>query len=73
VKLTIEIDVHDSWNDDCRMDQILKQATESAEGAISRGLAIDGRGAHGNTSPTFARIIGEPQVEIILVTKEAKR
>lgn len=57
VRLKIEITVGDTWGADCALPQIWKQATESAVDAVRRGM------------PHGVRLIGEPEVDAILVSE----
>lgn len=52
VQVTVEIEASGSWGSDCSMDQIIRQASESAVGQIRNAL-------HKH------RIIGEPAVTTI--------
>lgn len=63
VTLTVEIAVTDTWGEDCKLDQVYRQAAQSAVGEVRNGLAraLDcGR----------ARIIGEVKAVAILADKE---
>lgn len=65
VTLTIEIDVADSWGDDCTTGQVERQARESAVAAVRRGLVINNLKC-GDDVKTYARVIGEPLVDMII-------
>ena len=55
VTLTIEVSVSDTWGDDCKLDQVYRQASASAIGMLQREL------------PTARfRIIGEPKVDTVI-------
>lgn len=61
VTLTVEISVDDTWGNDCRVDQIQRQAAESALGILRRM-----KEPH-RMSPF--KIIGDPKVTMILVDR----
>jgi hypothetical protein len=58
VELTLEISITDNWTDDATVEQIHKQAIESAKQKLNEVL----RGA--------VRIIDNPKVTMILVDKK---
>lgn len=66
VRLQVEVRVHDAWGFDCKLEQVEKQARESAVGALMRGVSINHM-RHWRGSDVAARIIGEPQVQAVLV------
>lgn len=74
VRVTLEIDVPDSWNEDVKPAQVLQQATESAMGAISRGVTIGGRpGSDGDPKTRgWASVVGTPEVTAIFVPLATK-
>ena len=43
VKLTLEILLDDTWGHDCKIEQVVKQANDGAQGAIRR-LCEESRG-----------------------------
>lgn len=55
VKVVLEISVSDSWGEDCKVDQIRKQATESALRVL------------GNLQTSIVRIVGTPEVTAVLI------
>ena len=57
VKLVIQFDLTDVWNANCPVEQIFKQAIDSATGLIRNKL------------PPHIMIIGEPEVTAILLNK----
>jgi hypothetical protein len=57
VKLTIQFDLPDHWNTDCQVDQIFKQAVDSATGFIRNKL------------PPYIKVVDIPQVTAILLNK----
>lgn len=63
VSLTIEISVGDSWGEDCKMDQVYRQAADSAIGRLQR-IVSDAKVVHGGI-----RVIGEPKVTAILTER----
>jgi hypothetical protein len=62
VSVTIEVDLGDAWGPDCSVEQIFKQAKESARNQIDRATRNGGL-------PGW-RIVGEPKVTAILFEKE---
>lgn len=64
VQITVELFVGDAWGEDCSFAQIKKQAIESAEGALMRGLVLNCLQS-GRDSKTDATIISEPTVTAI--------
>lgn len=60
VKVTLEVEVRSSWGNECKLEQIEKQATEDALGALRNGLR-----------DRFT-IIGAPEVICILVPTKGK-
>lgn len=67
VRVTLEIDVPGSWGTDCRGDQILKQATDAAMGAIARGVTVGSRqGEDRSDQRGWASVVGAPEVVAII-------
>lgn len=64
VTLTVEIRVDDTWGADCQVEQIHRQATESALGILERMRKPD-------RMRPFT-IIGEPKVTAILVDRASQ-
>ena len=73
VRVTLEIEVSDSWGPDCSMGQVESQATSAALGAIARGVTIGGRPGSDTDPKTrgWATVIGTPEV-IAIVTPTKK-
>ncbi len=69
VQVTLEIDVSDHWGPDCALDQVFKQASDSAIG-ILRGVFNLGDGlvsglAKGHVPVEYqhrVRLVGDPDV-----------
>lgn len=55
VKVVLEVSVSDSWGEDCKVDQIRRQATESAMRII------------GNLQTQLVKIVGTPEVTAVLI------
>lgn len=55
VKLTLDVEVTDTWGPHTTLNEVTKQATESAICAIRKGIA------HRFT------VVGEPQVSCVIV------
>ncbi len=76
VKLTVEIVVGDAWGPDVKAEQIRKQAIESAEQALRRGLVVRGlinRGpGDANAERAPAHIVGEPVVTAVIADLEGE-
>lgn len=60
VTVLVEIEVPDTWGEDCPMSQVHRQATESAYGMVDRLRRHP-------VEPSSYRIVGNPKVEMILV------
>jgi hypothetical protein len=67
VQVTLEFLVTDTWGDDCKVDQVYKQAAESAIGQLRRGCLVSVASALARDGE--ARVIGDPKVTAILVNK----
>lgn len=61
VTVTLEIDVLDSWGNDCTVEQIQKQARDSAIG-VCRGKTYELYEYFRNNR---ARVIGDPKVQAV--------
>jgi hypothetical protein len=67
VTVTLEIVVGDHWNDDVKGDQVRKQATESALGAIRRGMTLNMTPGNDKTDERgWATVVGVPKVVAVL-------
>jgi len=66
VTVTVEIDTGGSWGADCTVEQVQKQAADSARAALMKGLVLD-LNSMGKDTKTTARIVGEPKILAILV------
>jgi hypothetical protein len=64
VRITIEIGPDDTWGSDCTVEQIMKQAKESALGRLDKLM-------HGtlprDRHPQEFRIVAAPEVTAVLV------
>jgi hypothetical protein len=66
VTVTLEIVVGDSWNADVTADQVRRQAIESAQGAIRKGMTVNMvPGADKGDDRGWATVVGEPKVVAI--------
>jgi hypothetical protein len=65
VQLTLEIKVGDSWGGDCAMDQVYKQARDSAVGMINEALRA-GKPA----LQTRIKIVGTPSISAVVVERK---
>lgn len=63
VTLTIEISNVGSWGPECQMDQVYRQAAESAIGRVRNAFAKDARGV---------RVVGTPVVQAITTDMELR-
>lgn len=75
VQLTIDILVADSWGPECTVDQVQRQATESAIGALRRGLVIEGMHNPNGVDPflkSVALIVDDPKVTLVATELERK-
>lgn len=70
VQITLDIPVTDVWGDDCKVDQIHKQAAESAIQELRLGVSIHALQAGGRRPNVEATIVGEPRVTIVLVEED---
>lgn len=67
VTVTLEIVVGDHWDDKVMVDQVRRQATESALGAIRRGMTVNMTpGSDSSAERGWATVVGEPKVVAIL-------
>lgn len=64
VQLTLEIKVGDGWGGDCDMDQVYKQARDSAVGMINEALR-----AGKESLQTRIKIVGTPLVSAVVVER----
>lgn len=60
VTLTVEVRANGSWGSDCKIDQVEKQAAESAIGYLLRQCARDQR----------VKIVGAPMVTTVMTRSE---
>jgi hypothetical protein len=65
VRFLVEMDLPDTWGEDCTAGQVVKQAIQSVENRVRiaenpqpHQRPLDG-----------ARIIGRPQVDVVIITK----
>lgn len=66
VQLTLEINVGDSWGGDCAMDQVYKQARDSAVGMINEAL-----GASKERLQNRIKIVGTPSISAVVVERKS--
>lgn len=59
VQVTLDVELPDTWGPDCRVDQIQKQAAESARQRLSNEL-----------KHTKCAVVGDPKVTAILVEED---
>lgn len=70
VRVTVEIEIPGgAWGSDCTIDQVYKQAKETAIGTLRQGLIIDGL-RQGNMAEARAMLIGDPYVTAVLADKQ---
>ena len=69
VRMTLEVEVPDTWGPECTLDQVERQATAAAIGAIARGVTIGGRPGSDTDPKTrgWASVVGQPEVTAIVV------
>lgn len=65
VRVILELDVSDCWNPDVKLDQVYRQASESAIRDLRKGLVIDN-----SSKVDYVRLCGEPKVEVIIISSE---
>lgn len=65
VQLTLEIKVGDGWGGDCALDQVYKQARESAVGMINEALR-----AGKPTLQDRIKIVGTPSIAAVVVERK---
>lgn len=63
VTITLEISNVGSWGPGCEIDQVYRQAIESAVGRLNRAFKDDIRGI---------RIVGQPSVDAITTSMDKK-
>lgn len=66
VKVTIEVELDGSWDDGWLVGRVHEEMRERAVGAVRRGLVIRSM-TTGVDQKTPARIVGEPEVTLILL------
>jgi hypothetical protein len=66
VTVTVEIDTGGSWDSNCTVEQIHRQAAIAARAALMKGLVID-LTTIGQDNKTTARLVGDPKVLAIFV------
>ena len=64
VTLTVEVDIKSTWGDDCKLDQIYKQAAEEAVNSLTQHIYRSG-GFGGRI-----KVVGEPNVMCVLTTQK---
>lgn len=62
VSVLLEVSLSDTWGSDCQLDQVYKQAKDSAMNMIHRKMTGGGQ--------RDIRIIGDPKVTAILTQME---
>lgn len=65
VTLTIEIVVPDVWGGDCSLDQVQRQASDSAIGVLRRAMPKE----FNQYNTGSVRLIGNPEVASVLVKR----
>ena len=58
VRVLLEVSLSDTWGGDCRLDQVYKQAGNTARNIVSQAIT---------NSMKDIRIIGEPEATAIIV------
>lgn len=72
VRLTVDIMIPQGWEPRCDLEQVFKQARESAIDELRRGLVIEGlANAVPTKAATIGTVVGEPVVTAVVVS-EAK-
>jgi hypothetical protein len=66
VLVTLEIDLDGTWGQDCKTEQVYKQAGDEVRGKISSWRTSQ----YDKTPTVHARIIGEPKITAILQERE---
>jgi hypothetical protein len=64
VTLTVEVDIKSTWGDDCKLDQIYKQAAEEAVSSLTQHIYRAG-GFGGRI-----KVVGEPNVMCVITTQK---
>lgn len=67
VRGILELDVSDSWTPDVKLDQVYRQASESAIRDLRKVLTIT---TSESSKVACVRLCGEPKVEVILISSE---
>ena len=60
VKIQIEVSLHDTWGEDCKIEQDFNQANNAAISRVSKLLLQD----------TNIRIVGDARVDTIIVSSD---
>lgn len=74
VQMTVEFTISDTWEEDCKIDQVMKQSQEAAKEAVMRGLVINGLTIAGGNKEmkTPAVVVGTPRVTMVLVAENER-
>lgn len=72
VQITVEFQVGGgAWPNDSKIEDVHRQAHESALDILRRGLVIDGLTVTAGATKTHATVVGEPRVTAILVERQS--
>jgi len=70
VALTVEVELHDSWGSDCKVDQIFKQASEAAVASVRRRLNTATKDDRGQEMPPLVCTVIAARVNTVMTTDE---
>ena len=73
VALTVEVELHDSWGEDCKLDQIFKQASEAAVASVRRRLNTATKDDRGQEMTPLACTVIAARVDAVIATDERRK
>ena len=72
VTISIELELHDNWGDDCTIAQISKQSKDAATSIINHAVQEAARYAKGEPcmkmNPVLLRALARPSIESIKIS-----
>ena len=72
VRITLDIPINQGWSSDCNLEQVYRQAKESAINELRLGLSINGLINTLSRAKSNGTIVGDPQVTTIIINETNK-